>query len=250
MGSLYSYFLRYIEDGAAPHHCKISIFLSNRLFVKEKFLIFVKKSIGSMGRFLIAFSLFCSMLAGCGGGGIHRERDLSELKSHLQDGDLLFRLGTGYAGRVVSSLDRVGNYSHVGIVVDVDGEWRVVHAVPYEPEFKGDIDRVKCEELESFLGRYSNSDFGLYRVQIEAHKKSGVVRHALRLSEKMVPFDHDYNLEDTTQLYCTELVEYLYSLVGYSLSEGRRTEVTFPSLSGSYIFPSDLTQSSILKPIY
>ena len=151
---------------------------------------------------------------------------------------------------MVTALDREGLFSHVGIVAGDSTEWRVVHAVPYEPEFKGDFDRVKCEPIAGFLGRYPEADFGLYRPQIELQALHRIVRHALRLSRKQVPFDHDYNTQDTTRLYCTELIEYLFGLEGYTLSEGRRTEVNFTGLSGAYIFPSDLTQSTLLTPIY
>lgn len=170
-------------------------------------------------------------------------------EEHLAEGDLLFRRGTGLVGQVVTSMDRDGHFSHVGIVVRVDTLWRVVHAVPHEPDFKGDFDRVKCESVAEFLGRYPDAEFGLYRPQIDSSHRKMAARHALRQSQKRVPFDHGYDLADTTRLYCTELIEYCYGLQGLSLSEGRRTEVTFPSLSGSYIFPSDLTQSSHLHRI-
>lgn len=201
-------------------------------------------------RMFLTIGIVLWLLAGCNAPNRQPETTYRELTERLEVGDLLFRRGTGFVGQVVTSLDREGNFSHVGLVVRSEEGWQVIHAVPHEPEFKGDIDRVKSEEVARFLGRYPHADFGLYRPQIEKQQRERIARNAVRLSRMQVPFDHDYDLSDTTRLYCTELVEYLFGLEGITLSEGRRTEISFPSLSGSYIFPSDLTQSNLLKPIY
>lgn len=197
-------------------------------------------------------ALLCALLMfglGCG-----RERGLSdesynELCTQLKEGDLLFRRGTGVVGRIVTTADREGMYSHVGVVAMLDGEWCVVHAVPHEPDFDGDYDRVKCESVASFLGRYAEADFGLYRPIVADSVVGIAVANARRLSRAGVHFDHDYDLSDTTSLYCTEFVEYVYRLGGVSLSEGRRSAVTFPGMSGDYIMPSDLTRSSHLRRV-
>ncbi len=203
-----------------------------------------------MNRLLRYTMLTTLLLCGCSTQGPHQEQRLEEVEATLQSGDLLFRRGTGLAGHVVATLDKEGHFSHVGLVVGDTTDWRVVHAVPYEPEFEGDFDRVKCEPVADFLGRYPSAEFGLYRPLVEPQALERITRHALRLSRERVPFDHDYNTEDTTRLYCTELIEYLFHLEGYSLSEGRRTEINLTGFAGSYIFPSDVTQSSLLIPIY
>ena len=174
---------------------------------------------------------------------------MDSLLVHLEEGDLLFRRGTGFVGHVVTMADTEGRYSHVGIVVCKDGTPYVVHAVPHEHDFEGDFDRVKCEDARSFIGRYTECVAGIYRPQVSDSLKSIAANHALRLSEKQIPFDHDYNLDDTTALYCTELIEYVYSLVGVSISEGRRTNVSLPGMRGEYIMPSDLTKCSKLEMI-
>lgn len=199
---------------------------------------------------LIIFLVALLVFAGCSGCSSTSTTDFSALVTKLEEGDLLFRKGTGVVGHIVTSVDNRGDYSHVGIVVRKDSAWQVVHAVPHEPDFKGDIDRVKIESVERFLGRYPEASFGHYRVKIGSDSIAIAVANALRLSEQRVPFDHDYDLSDTSSLYCTEFVEYIYSLAGIALSEGRRTELFFPSLSGNYIMPSDLTESAYLEPIY
>ena len=138
----------------------------------------------------------------------------------------------------------------VGIAVKVDDEWHVVHAVPDEPDFEGDFDRVKCEPIERFYDEFRAGNGAVYRPNVSNETIAVAVRNALRLSAEQRPFDHDYNLGDTTALYCTELVEYVFGLGGVSMSEGRQTYVNFPSMTGDYIMPSDLTKNNKLNPIY
>lgn len=195
---------------------------------------------------LVIVALGCSQRISEGGEEVRKRA----IEATLQSGDLIFRRGTGVVGRAVCSVDNEGLYSHVGIAVQINGEWRVIHAVPGESDFDGDFDRVKCDPLERFIDHNRAARGAVYRPLVEQQSISRVVSGAVRLSEKRVRFDHDYNLEDTSRLYCTELVEYLYSLEGISISEGRRTDITFPSFSGRHIMPSDLTKSSKLKPIY
>lgn len=167
----------------------------------------------------------------------------------LQCGDLVFRRGTGVAGRTVTALDRTGDYSHVGIAVEGAEGWMVVHAVPAEPDFKGDRDRVKCEPLERFLAP-RRAAAGMVMRYRDSGTACRAAHQALRLSRDSVLFDHDYDLADTTRLYCTELVVYAFGLCGADLSEGRRTRCGLAMLGGEYIFPSDIAACADLTPVY
>ena len=100
----------------------------------------------------IYVALMCLVTLAAGCGESRRASSYEELLPHLADGDLLFRKGTGVVGRVVTAFDGNGEFSHVGIIAQRDGEWYVVHAVPHEHDFKGDFDRVKCDPVEHFLG--------------------------------------------------------------------------------------------------
>lgn len=206
----------------------------------------LRLAVGYLSLALVLVFCACSK----GENSTAEEFDIEELKSMLDSGDVVFRRGRGAIGRAVRSVDSEGRFSHVGIALIRNGEWCVVHAVPGESEFEGDFDRVKCESIELFLSEERAARCAVYRPELDSNLRIGATKSALRLSEKRVRFDHDYNLDDTTRLYCTELVEYVYLLEGVSLSEGRRTRITFPSLSGDHIMPSDLSRSSKLKHIY
>lgn len=195
---------------------------------------------------LVAVATF----GGCSGARSGSKADFELLQRELREGDLLFRRGIGVLGRAVVATDDEGRFSHVGIAVKVDNEWHVVHAVPAERDFEGDIDRVKCEPIESFFDQMRAGNGAVYRVSLAPEQIEVAISNALRLSAEQRPFDHDYNLDDTTELYCTELIEYVFGRGGVSISEGRRTHVNFPSMTGDYIMPSDLTKNSKLNSIY
>ncbi len=189
-------------------------------------------------------------LGGCSGARSGSKTDFELLQRELREGDLLFRRGMGVLGRAVTATDHDGRFSHVGIAVKVDGAWHVIHAVPDEREFEGDFDRVKCEPVELFFDQMRAGNGAVYRVNVAPEQIDVAVAHARRLSAEKRKFDHDYDLSDTTEMYCTELVEFVFAQSGESISEGRLTHVNFPSMTGDYIMPSDLTKNSKLNQIY
>lgn len=93
---------------------------------------------------LLKTILFLTLvLVGCQGSS-DKETPPVELPQELfRDGDIAFRRGTGITSRVVLAADREGAYSHTGILKKKAGQWYVIHAVPGEPDFKDDPDRVK-----------------------------------------------------------------------------------------------------------
>lgn len=99
---------------------------------------------------LVAVAAF----GGCSGARSGSKADFELLQRELREGDLLFRRGIGVLGRAVVATDDEGRFSHVGIAVKVDNVWHVVHAVPDEPDFEGDFDRVKCEPIECFYDEF------------------------------------------------------------------------------------------------
>lgn len=201
-------------------------------------------------RNIILCSVAIAVFGGCNDAGRGSKVDFERLQCELRDGDLLFRRGIGVLGRVVVAADNEGRFSHVGIAVMCDGRWCAIHAVPDEPDFEGDVDRVKCEPIESFFDEFRAGNGAVYRLDTTFDKIEIAVANAVRLSAEKRPFDHDYDLSDTTALYCTEFVEYVFGLGGVSMSEERLSHVNFPSMTGDYIMPSDLIENSKLTLIY
>lgn len=202
------------------------------------------------GKSLLSLSLFFLLaISGC----INKEEATSAVHfpyDLLRDGDVVFRRGTGIVSRAVVMANKQGHYSHIGIVVKEKGKWMIVHAVPGEPDFEGDPDRVKMDDVSRFFSSEYAKSGALMRVSADSTLCHQAARHAVKLYEANVLFDHEYNLNDSSRMYCTELIDYVYKQQHVDLSEGRISSVRIPGLSGDYLLPSDIQQSSLLCMIY
>ena len=153
----------------------------------------------------------------------------------LRVGDVAFRLGrTLQSDAIASVVEGESRYSHVGVVVGRGDSLRVVHI---EPERDGE-ERVKMESVEEFfhpavavagcVARYEN---------LTEPQRQTIEREALRLHAKGVEFDHDYSLRDTSQMYCSELVDYVFRRADVVLTSQRRR---VPLVKEEVLFPTDM----------
>lgn len=166
----------------------------------------------------------------------------------LEEGDIVFRRGGGIESHAVMMIDNEGEYSHVGIVVDTLGRKMIVHAVPGEPDFKGDVDRVKLDSVEKFFAP-TNAIRGAVSRPKDSISARRAARRALAIYRRGVLFDHDYDMSDTTRLYCTELVLHVFSREGVSLVSSKPSHVELPMLKADVYYPSDIYQSAALSKI-
>lgn len=166
------------------------------------------------------------------------------------DGDIIFRRGTGIMSRIVVEASKNGVYSHIGILKREGDKWFVIHAVPDEPDFKGDPDRVKMEPVAQFFSPEKACKGAVMRYNEENGAAAKAARHALEFARKGTLFDHEYDLNDTTKMYCTELIAYVYYKEGIDLTEGRRSRPRLPIKSGVCILPDDLAGNPHLTTIF
>lgn len=173
--------------------------------------------------------------------------DLAKFPFH--EGDIVFRCGRGAVSRSVLFLDRGAAFSHVGIMARVGDTWKVIHAVPGEPDFEGDPDRVKADAIEVFFDSSRAKVAAVYRIadSIAAWRAS---RWALEKYESHVLFDHAYDDTDSSKMYCTELVVCSFLRQGIDLIEDRKWTPNLPGFSRPVAFPSDLAKSRLLEKVY
>ena len=142
-------------------------------------------------------------------------------------------------------------YSHIGMIVSKDsvGQWSVCHAVPDEAEPVGDIDRVKCEPISRFFATDRAFCGKIVRVACIDSLAQRAANETVRAWMNGTPFDHEYDKQDTTSFYCTQLIAWAYAKQGIDLLEGRSHVTSIPGFSGEYIFPSDIDESNLLTCI-
>lgn len=175
-----------------------------------------------------------------------RTVDAAAVVAVAQPGDVVFRRGRSLLSRVVLSGDRDPEYSHVGIVAEIDGALVVVHATPGDdvsvPE------PVRTEPLAAFYAPDA-ADLGAVRRPTDAEVGRSAAEAARRLARGRA-FDADLDLSTDDLLYCTELVWKAYREVGVDLTGGRFDSASgLLSHDGPLVFPSTLLHSPDLAPI-
>ncbi len=166
----------------------------------------------------IIFTAF--MLASC---GEKEQRSILPEGCELRAGDVVFRRGSGLTSRAVLAADRNGAYSHIGIVVDSCGVMMVVHAVPGEPDYEGDPDRVKMDTPQRFFSSMNARIGEVKRLCGDSATAARAARFAMEVYRRGTLFDHDYDDSDTTKMYCCELVDFVYRKPGGLSPDGRGT---------------------------
>ena len=179
----------------------------------------------------------------------HSKVNKNLLTIHLEEGDIIFRKGIGVKSRAVLHVDSTGLYSHSGIIVSDSSVFKVIHISPGERKKDEKVDKIKIESIEEFWSDDKAEKGAIYRLHSK-QKGRDVAKQAKRLLKKEILFDHDYSLSDSTQMYCTEFVWYVYLLEGIDISCGKRSKVNMPLYSGEYIFPSDIYINNNISLIY
>ena len=206
------------------------------------------KKVGmAYGLFLPLFFVLLLLTTSCHRGGRAEEFVLPDTVQ-LQTGDLVFRQGESRESRAVTTFDRSSGYTHVGMVINVDGHWMVLHAVPNERNTKQEKDSVKLEPIGTFFRSDRAVKGGIYRYPVTSEDTLKLLQKGLQLYSRHPLFDGQFDLEDTNAFYCTELVWFLYQqTLHIDLSEGRRHHLPlFPEL----IFCSDILQNEKLEESY
>lgn len=200
---------------------------------------------------LFGILIITTSLAGCNHTiTMEESARIDTLTHYLEEGDIVFRKGEGLVSRAVVSNDIGGKYSHIGMVVRDGDSLKIAHAVPGEPDYENDFDRVKCDAISTFFSQKYAVNGAITRLPLTQEQKSILSREALQKVKQKTKFDHNYNLNDTTKLYCTEFIQLIYSKVGIDICEGRRSSLIIPGIRDELIMPSDMYDNSCLKTIY
>jgi len=155
-----------------------------------------------LGSSLFLLGLLSLIVFGCfspGGERLSRSKTgrIELPVSEFLEGDLLFKTGQNSLSDLVVQVD--GVFSHVGIVVVIGRQAKVVHAVPPGASTGG----VVLENIESYVA--DAKKVGWLRVPgIDAPTRQKIQNYALTQVGK--PFDLQFSLQDPKAIYCSELV--------------------------------------------
>lgn len=179
----------------------------------------------------------------CGCQSVKEERIFPS--ALIQEGDLAFRCGRGMMSKIVKNAEEDHCYSHIGIAINVDGIWKIVHAIPDEKDFDGDFGRVKADDINEFF-KEGKAEIGcLVHPGINDQDAiANIHKNAIRAVKDSLRFDGKYDLYDGSSVYCTEFIWRLFKEEGIDLTEGRRRWVRLLNVSGEVILPEHILNYS------
>lgn len=125
----------------------------------------------------------------------------------FQDGDLILRQGRSFVSAMIArAFPDSEQMSHCGILLQEQGQWQVLHSISGQID---DRDGIRMDKLEDFLLQ-AKPDMAIHISPKFKVNRPGIVQAARFYLAARTPFDHDYDLSDRTELYCSELVRAAY----------------------------------------
>jgi hypothetical protein len=134
-----------------------------------------------------------------------------EVFKSLREGDIIIRQGGGaFSEQIINFMGEQRHFSHVGIVANVKGKLKMIHSVSEEMSGR---DGVQTQSIRTFCSDVADSNLCNVRPKLskaEIQKMTDLARYYL---DQRVLFDYDYHTEDSSKLYCIELLYYTYGTV-------------------------------------
>lgn len=158
--------------------------------------------------------------------------------SSWQTGDIFFSVGDSWESVAVRSISGAKNFevsdstpSHCGIVIRDGCGVKLVHASTVAK-------RIVAETPEEF--QKNNGSYCLYVIRVNQKPDSIAVREtADSLITNRIPFDFDFNHNDSKSLYCTEMVITIFERNGDSRFSPLREQ--------SYVYPENILKISAAR---
>ncbi len=127
--------------------------------------------------------------------------------ARFEEGDLILRRGSStVSGFIARGLPGSCEMSHCGILTAHGDSWQVVHSISGKIS---DLDGIRIDSLQDFL-RQAQPGKAIHikpRFSIDRH---AISENAHKYLRRRIPFDHDFDLEDSNRMYCSELIRQVY----------------------------------------
>lgn len=125
--------------------------------------------------------------------------------SLLQSGDIILRKGRTFVSELIS-MGFSSEVSHCGILLKSEGQWKVLHIISGQIS---DHDYIRLDRVEDFINEALPGS--VYHVQpVVQISRASLVKESLLQLQLQPKFDHQFDLSDETELYCSELVRLIY----------------------------------------
>lgn len=131
-----------------------------------------------------------------------------EDKAKLQHGDIIMRKGEGFVSSVINDMFNTGyKLSHCGIVLRDGDKLSIIHTVSSE---LSNIDGVQTEDIDKFVRESVLNTVVVVRYKADSTTRAQIADASKVYLKREKHFDHRFDLADTTEFYCTELIHYSF----------------------------------------
>ena len=145
--------------------------------------------------------------------------------TRFAQGDILLRQGSSFISTLIAqAMPSAEGMSHCGILVRDQGTWKIIHSISGSIS---DSDGIRIEGLESFISKAHQGNVRHMKPNFQIEPALLGTKARYYLSQKSA-FDHDFNLDDRSRLYCSELIRAVYLDAGaedvfiYKLIAGKK----------------------------
>lgn len=128
--------------------------------------------------------------------------------SMVEPGDIILRKGNGPLSFHLMHHTKE-NYSHCGIIVEHEGEMKIIHTIGGSAS-KNEIDGMQFEEIDKFAAHAADSMLFICRPVFKDSAGIQIADAAFDYLEQQLPFDHSFSLYTPEKLYCSELLYYIF----------------------------------------
>ena len=125
--------------------------------------------------------------------------------NQIKDGDIILRYGYGLVSDIiVETLKQKYNISHCAIICKKDSsKTKVIHSVS---STISDFDGVQEQSLSSFVNDSKANSIIIVRYKSPDSLRNRISERAQYYLDKKVPFDNLFNINDSSEIYCSELL--------------------------------------------
>ena len=131
--------------------------------------------------------------------------------SKLKEGDIVLRRGFGmFSDGIVKVQNGKLQATHCAMLVIKNKTWQVIHALSSSVS---PVDGTQYQSFRTFLNESKSNSIVVVRFNSSKDTINNIVRTMEYYAEKTKPFDHDFDKQDTSKFYCSELFQHVFKKV-------------------------------------
>jgi hypothetical protein len=121
----------------------------------------------------------------------------------LQSGDIILRKGNTLVSDLIAMAFPKGDeLSHCGLIIACESGFQVMHTISGT---LADQDGIRINTLQEFIAGADKQRYKIVRPRYP-YNRAKAIAAANRLGDQHIPFDEQFDLDDSNRLYCSELI--------------------------------------------